>query len=362
MCRHCHNGTGAVAHHHIVGDVDGNLLAGDGVDAGESLDFHAGLVLDQLCPLELALLGALCLIGIQIGDVGDAVPILLDDGVLRCDDHKGHAVQGVRTGGIDAQLLVCVFFHGEVHECAGRLADPVLLLKLDVGQIVHLFQSLKQLVCVLGDAQIPDLLGLLHDFAVADVALTALRILVGQNDLTAGAVVDQCLVTECQSLFEHLQENPLGPLVVVLISGIDHSRPVEREAHTLELSGKLHDVVIGYLAGMYAGLDGGVLRRQTVGIEADGEQHIVALHPALPADNLQTGICFDVAHVHAVSGRVRKFHQRIELRLGVVFLCTERTVFLPILLPLGFHCGKIILVAHVYHSFNYNLLNIFPGL
>lgn len=99
---------------------------------------------------------------------------------------------------------------------------------------------------------------------------------------------------------------------------------------------------------MHAGLDGGVLSRQTVGIKTDGEQYIIALHPALAADNFQTGIRLDVSYVHTVTGGIREFYQRIELRLGVIFLGTERTVFFPVLLPLWFDRGKIIFVAHVF--------------
>ena len=348
MCRHSHDRTSAIAHHNIVRNINRDLLAGDGVDAGETFDLHAGLVLDQLCPLELALLGAFCLVRIQVSNVGDAVTILLDDRMLRRNDHEGHAVQGIRACGIDAQLFVCVFLDGEVDKRTGGLADPVLLLELDVGQIVYLFQSLEQLVCVFCDAQIPDLLGLLDDLAVADVTLSALGILVGQNHLTAGAVVDQGLVPESQSLFEHLEEDPLCPLVVLLIGGIDHSRPVERKTDTLELSGEFYNIVVRHLTGMHAGLDGGVLSRQTVGIKTDGEQYIIALHPALAADNFQTGIRLDVSYVHTVTGGIREFYQRIELRLGVIFLGTERTVFFPVLLPLWFDRGKIIFVAHVF--------------
>ena len=84
-------------------------------------------------------------------------------------------------------------------------------------------------------------------------------------------------------MLEHLEEYPLSPLVVTLFGGVDDSRPVKREADTLELIGKFYYVVVGYLAGVNAGLDGGVLGGQAVCVKADGEQYVVALKPSLAA-------------------------------------------------------------------------------
>lgn len=53
-------------------------------------------------------------------------------------------------------------------------ADPVLLLSLYVRREVDMLESVKQLVGVFGYAQEPDVLRLLDNIAVADVALAAL--------------------------------------------------------------------------------------------------------------------------------------------------------------------------------------------
>ena len=81
-------------------------------------------------------------------------------------------------------------------------------------------------------------------------------------------------------MLEHLEEDPLRPRVVALLGGIDHARPVKREADALQLTGELFDVLIRDNARMHTGLDSSVLRRQTVSVKADREQDIVALHPA----------------------------------------------------------------------------------
>ncbi len=56
MCRHSHNRAGAVSHHDIIRDKDRNFFARDGVDGAETVDAHAGFVLDKLRPLKLRLL------------------------------------------------------------------------------------------------------------------------------------------------------------------------------------------------------------------------------------------------------------------------------------------------------------------
>ena len=232
MCRHGHDRAGAVAHHDIIGNVNRDLLAGQRIDRGQAVDLHAGLILDQLRALEFGLFRALRLVSIQLRDVCDLTAVLFDQRMLRRHDHEGHAVQRIRAGGVDPELLI-LLLDPEIDECARGLADPVLLLELDVRQIVNGLQPLQQLVCILGDAEIPDLLGLLDDLAVADVALAALRILIGQHDLAGRAVIHKRLVAEHKPVLEHLEEDPLRPLVVALLGRIDHARPVEREADTL---------------------------------------------------------------------------------------------------------------------------------
>ena len=82
---------------------------------------------------------------------------------------------------------------------------------------------------------------------MADIALAALRVFVGKNDLTAGAVVDEGLCAENESGVEHLAEDPLSPLVVPFFGGIHHSRPVEGEANPLQLGGELGNIVVGFI-------------------------------------------------------------------------------------------------------------------
>ena len=232
MCRNRHNCAGAVAHHDIVRDVNRDFLAGQRVHCGQAVDLHAGLVLDKLRALEFGFLRAFRLISIQRVNVLNLIAVLFDHRMLRRHDHKGHAVKRIRTCGIDTELLI-LLSDLEIDECTGGFADPVLLLELDVRQIVNGLQPLQQLVSILCDAEIPDLLGLLDNLTVADIALAALGILIGKHDLAGRAVIHERLVTEHKSVLEHLEEDPLRPLVVTLLGGIDHARPVKRKADAL---------------------------------------------------------------------------------------------------------------------------------
>ena len=60
-------------------------------------------------------------------------------------------------------------------------------------------------------------------------------------------------------------------------------------------------------------LDGIVLGRQAEGVKADREQNVVALHPALAADDVHRRKRARVADVQALAGGIRKLDQTIKL-------------------------------------------------
>ena len=345
-----HNGARAVAHHDVVGDVDGDLLTVDGVDARKTLEAHAGLILDQLGALELGLLGALHLISLHLGHVLDAILHLLNDGMLGSDDHEGHTEEGVGAGGVDAEGLVGIR-QTEVDEGTAGLTDPVDLLHLDIGEVVDVLQTLQELVGILGNAEIPDVLRLLDDVGVADVALTALGILVGEHYLTVRAVVDHSGIAEGQAVFKHLEEDELRPLVVVLLGGVDDAIPVEGEANTAELRGKFLDVAVRQLTGVNARLDGRVLGGQTEGVKANGKEDVVALHSSLAANDLKSGVGLDVTHVHTHARGVGELHEPVELRLVGMILCGEDAGLVPLRLPFLFNGRKIVLHSCILSFF-----------
>ena len=82
--------------------------------------------------------------------VSDAVRKLVDERVLRRNDHESHTEECVATRCIDLKLFVHIL-QRKFHESTGRLSDPVELLLLNVLGVIHLVESQKQLVRVLGN-------------------------------------------------------------------------------------------------------------------------------------------------------------------------------------------------------------------
>ena len=80
---HAHDDAGAVAHQHVVGNENGNMLTGDGMDGLDALQPDAGLFLVQLAPLKVGLPGSLLPVGLHSVPVGQLVLPLGEVGVLR---------------------------------------------------------------------------------------------------------------------------------------------------------------------------------------------------------------------------------------------------------------------------------------
>ena len=153
-----------------------------------------------------------------------------------------------------------------------------------------------------------------------------------------------------------LQEDPLGPLVVFRVGGVDLAVPVKGEAQSLQLAAEVVHVVLGDDGRVDVVLHGEVLGGQTEGIPAHGVQHVVAVLTALAAHHIQGGVAAGVAHMQAGTRRIGELHQGIELGFGVVDLGMESLFVLPHLLPLGFN--SLVIVFHVCNQLQTFLLQI----
>ena len=115
----------------------------------------------------------------------------------------------------------------------------------------------------------------------------------------------------------------------------------------MQLLAEVGDVVVGDLGRMNVVLHGVVFRGQAKCIIADGEEHIVALHPLFPADDVHGREGTGVAHMESLSGGIGELNEAIELLPGLVpGDCGERLLLQPLLLPFLLNGGKIVL-----HSF-----------
>ena len=112
----------------------------------------------------------------------------------------------------------------------------------------------------------------------------------------------------------------------------------------MELLGKVGDILLGDNGGMDVVLDGVVLRGQAKGIKADGEQHIVALHPLFPADDVHSGKGAGMAHMEPLTRGIRELNEAVKLFTGLVAGHSGKGLFLqPLLLPFLFNGCKIVL-------------------
>ncbi len=158
-------------------------------------------------------------------------------------------------------------------------------------------------------------------------------LLVGQDGLAGGAPVGGRQAPVGQAVLVELEEPPLSPAVVVGVAGDDLALPVEDGAHPLELLSHAGDVVVGPLVGVDALLDGGVLRRQAEGVEAHGEEDVVAAHTPVSGLHVGGGHGVPVADVQVARG-VGEHREVVELGPGVVVGRAVEAVGGPALLPL----------------------------
>ena len=94
-------------------------------------------------------------------------------------------------------------------------------------------------------------------------------------------------------------------------------------------------------------LDGIVLGRQAEGVKADREQNVIALHPALAADDVHCRERARMADVQALAGGVRELDQAVKLRPRVTGDGCKGLFFLPARLP--FFLDRLEIVLHNIH-------------
>ena len=173
------------------------------------------------------------------------------------------------------------------------------------------------------------------------------------------AIVNERGCTEYETFVEHLAEDPLCPLIVILIRGIDYAGPVEGEADLLELCREFLDISVRQYAGVRIEFDCGVFRGKTESVKADREQNVIALHSLLSGNYFKAGIRLDVTNVHTCTAGIREFNQRVKFGKRIIVFRFKRMVVFPRLLPFFFNGFKI--VGHgVYFSLNY-IENVFVG-
>jgi len=89
--RHCHDRSGTVGNQYIVGDVDGDLFAVDGIDGHNAFNLHAGFFFHQFGALKIRLFGCRFLISGNNIHIDDPLGPGVDQGMFGGNDHVGSA-------------------------------------------------------------------------------------------------------------------------------------------------------------------------------------------------------------------------------------------------------------------------------
>jgi hypothetical protein len=135
---------------------------------------------------------------------------------------------------------------------------------------IELLQILKEALGIGGDLEIPLLkLSFLYG-GIAAPAAAADHLFVSQNHLTVRAPVDLPLGPVSQAFLIKLQEEPLGPFVVIRLASGNFPVPVVFHAPGPKLALELPDVLPGPIPRMHPLLNGRVLRGKPEGIPTHG--------------------------------------------------------------------------------------------
>ena len=112
--------------------------------------------------------------------------------------------------------------------CTIRSSDPVFLLKLYSWKKIKIFELIKKFVSIFSYSKEPHIFFHLYNFASASVTYSILGLFIRKHYFTAVAEIHICFVLKSKIMLEKLKENPLCPFIILLISCIYSSAPVER--------------------------------------------------------------------------------------------------------------------------------------
>ncbi|ABA48399.1 hypothetical protein BURPS1710b_3452 [Burkholderia pseudomallei 1710b] len=243
------------------------------------------------------------------------------------------------------QLLLAVELVRKAEVHAEALADPVVLHHLHALGPTEAVEIVQQLVRVLRDPHVVHRDLALFDERARAPAAPVDHLLVREHGLVDRVPVHGARLLVRDALLEHLQEQPLVPLVVVGLAGRDLARPVDREAHRLHLLLHVSDVLVRPLRGRHAVGHRGVLGRHPECVPTHRHQRVIAVHPQIAVHHVVDRVVAHVTHVQ-LAGRVRQHRHAVELLAVRVFLRAVGIGCAPVALGGGFDVGGYVSFVH----------------
>ena len=152
--------------------------------------------------------------------------------MFRGHDHVRCAKERVRTCCEDLQQVMRTVRGNrrERHFRALGSSDPVALHRLDLFGPVQLLKPGEQAIGVRCDPKHPLIEFLFRDLRTAALASAVDHVFVSDAGLATRTPVHGHKGFVCEACFEHPQEDPLRPFVVVRICGVDLTRPIVHRA------------------------------------------------------------------------------------------------------------------------------------
>ena len=150
---------------------------------------------------------------------------------------------------------------------------------------------------------------------------------------------------------KHFQKNPLRPLIIGRIRRIYLPLPVKRITERTKLLLKPLYVMLRDYLRMDLIFDRVILCRKPERIPPHRVENIVPLHSALARDNVKRRVRPWMAHMKPLTRRIRKFHQRIILRLCKIIGGRKRPLLIPDILPFLLNHFVVVWLCHLFPHF-----------
>ena len=393
MCGHSHDRTCSVAGKYVVGYIDRYLGVRERIDGIRAGEHACNLAVGYT--LTLGTVFDPCQVLLDLGTllVGSQAPDIL---ALRRQHHERHAEHGVGTRGEDGDGSVLPL-DVELHLRTFGAAYPVTLRIFERVGPIQAVESLQQTRSVGAHAQTPlahhtllngitsanrqslaDLVvgehrtefGAPVDLGIRQIGYTVLHqalLLLTLGECCPGRVLALKTCNEFGDRFgflcdivvvmvEHLNECPLRPVVELRIAGLDRTAPIVAETYLTELADISLDVLARCYFGVLTGLNSILLRRQAIGVEAHGVQHVEAALAFVAAVDIRGNIAQRMAYVQTGTRRIREHVQHIVVRFVRLITYSIGIGIVPRLLPFLLNVAKVVFHIIVYDLENFDVL------
>ncbi len=167
------------------------------------------------------------------------------------------------------------------------------------------------------------------------------HLLVGEHGLVDRVPIDLRFLARHQARSEEIEEQLLLVLVIARIAGRDLARPVEREAHRLQLRAHGGDVGVGPFRRTGVVLHGGVLGRQPERVPAHGMEDVEPARAPIARHHVAHGVVAHVAHVDAPR-RIGEHLEHVIFRARIVVIGFEDLRVRPGLAPFGLGFAHVV--------------------